>query len=123
MRSSPGSSTTSTSPSLVDPIGGQAGFGIQQVDTNGNYSFHYLKGIRDVIVGVYLLILVYYRHEKLLGWFLLVSGVIAATDAWVVMGYNGNSALDAWMHISAIVICNVGGFYYLLKDGTSPKQE
>jgi len=71
---------------LVDPIGGQAGFGIPQVDTNGNLSFHYIKGIRDVIIGVYLLILAYYKHSKLLGWFLLVSAVIATTDAWVVMG-------------------------------------
>jgi len=100
---------------LVDPIGGQAGFGIPQVDTHGNLSFHYIKGIRDVIIGVYFLILAYYKHHKLLGWFLLVSGVIAAADAWVVLGYNGNHLLSAWMHLSAIAICFICGPYYLLK--------
>lgn len=100
---------------LVDPIGGQAGFGIPQVETNGNLSFHYIKGIRDVIIGVYLLILVYYKHHKLLGWFLLVSGVIAGTDAWVVLGYNGNEILTAWMHLTALPICIGGGLYYLSK--------
>lgn len=103
---------------LVDPIGGQEAFGIPlEVNTNGNYSFHYVKGIRDLIIGVYFLILVYYKHHKLLGWFLLVSGVIAATDAWVVLGYNGNEVLNAWMHLTALPICIGGGLYYLLKQG------
>lgn len=101
---------------LVNPIGGQIAFGIPlDVDTKGNYSFHYVKGIRDLIIGMYFLILVYYKHYKLLGWFLLVSGVIAATDAWVVLGYNGNQILNAWMHLTALPICIGGGIYYLLK--------
>ncbi|VXC27995.1 DUF4267 domain-containing protein [Maribacter litoralis] len=101
---------------LFDPIGGQNAFGIPQVETNGNLSFHYIKGIRDVIVGVFFLILVYYKHYKLLGWFLLVSGVIAATDAWIVLGYNRNNVLDAWMHLSALPICILGCIYYLRKN-------
>lgn len=101
---------------LIDPSGAQTGFGISNVDTNDNYSFHYIKGVRDLIIGVYLLILLYYKHHKLLGWFLAVSGVIAATDAWVVLGYNhGHTALDAWMHLTALPICIGGAIYYLTR--------
>ncbi|MEM1179994.1 MAG: DUF4267 domain-containing protein [Acidobacteriota bacterium] len=104
---------------LVDPIGGQGAFGIQQVGTDGNLSFHYIKGIRDLVIGVYFLILVYYKHDILLGWFLLVSAIIAGTDAWIVIGYNGNSLLHAWMHLTALPICVGGGLFYLLKNGDS----
>lgn len=107
---------------LVDPIGGQAAFGIPQVDTDGNLSFHYIKGIRDVVIGVYILILVYHKHEKLLGWFLFVSGAIAATDGWVVMGYNGNGPLHAWMHLTALPICIGGGLFYLFLEQVQTNQ-
>ncbi|MEM8922648.1 MAG: DUF4267 domain-containing protein [Actinomycetota bacterium] len=105
---------------LVDPVGAQSAFGIANVDTGDNYSFHYIKGIRDLIIGVYFLILVAYRHHKLLGWFLAVSGVIAATDAWVVLGYNdGHGVLDAWMHLTALPICIVGAWFYLMRSSTA----
>ncbi|MEM6308496.1 MAG: DUF4267 domain-containing protein [Pseudomonadota bacterium] len=103
---------------LVAPDIGEAGFGMT-VDTNDNFSYHYIKGIRDLIIGVCFIVLVYYQHSKLLGWNLLLAGVIAATDAWVVMGYNGNSALDAWMHLGALVVCIVTGVYYMRRQNTA----
>lgn len=104
---------------LIAPDIAEPGFGIA-VDTDGNHSYHYIKGIRDLIIGVYFIVLVYYRHNKLLGWNLVLAGVIAATDAWIVMGYNGNSALHAWMHLSALIVCIVTAGFYLTQKDTAP---
>ena len=98
---------------LVIPEAGEVGFGIV-FNEAGNYSFHYIKGIRDLFSGVFLLYLLKVRQFKVLGWFLVLAVAIPTVDTWVVLSYNQADMLKTIPHLSAILLCLVTGVYFLV---------
>jgi hypothetical protein len=89
-----------------------AAFGIH-FNANGDYSFHYIKGIRDIFSGVLLCALVLMKERRALGMMLFTATVIPVSDMLVVLGKSYNGMLQAMPHIVATIICSVFGILLL----------
>ena len=90
----------------------EAGYGIQFAD-QGDYSFHYIKGIRDVFSGLLICVLVLMKERRALGMTLLAGTMIPAADMFIVLSKPYNGLQPAISHICAVVICFVFGIILL----------
>jgi hypothetical protein len=97
---------------LLAPEIAAAGYGIH-FNANGDYSFHYIKGIRDLFSGLLMCILVLSKQTKALGTTLLVGTIIPVADMLIVLSRDYNGIAQAIPHISAIIVCSVVGIILL----------
>lgn len=102
---------------LMAPGTAEAGYGIHFND-QGDFSFHYIKGIRDVFAGLLICILILSRQTKALGITLLVGAIIPIADMLIVLSKDHNGIAPAMPHISAIIICVVCGSFLLINRKT-----
>ena len=93
---------------LLAPEIAEAGYGIH-FNEQGDYSFHYIKGIRDIFSGLLIGIFVLMNQRRALGVTLLAGTIIPLTDMLIVLNKNYNGVLQAMPHIIAIIICSVFG--------------
>ncbi len=93
---------------FLSPESAESDFGIH-FNEQGDYSFHYIKGVRDIFVGLVLCILVLAKETKALGIVLLVGAIIPTIDMTIVLSKGYNDITPAISHISAIVICSIVG--------------
>jgi hypothetical protein len=93
---------------LLSPEVAEAGYGIR-FSEGGDYSFHYIKGIRDLFSGLLICGLVILNERRALGLTLLLGTIIPLADMLIVLGKSYNGVQQAIPHISAIVICAVFG--------------
>jgi glucose uptake protein GlcU len=98
---------------LISPETAEAGYGIY-FNEQGDYSFHYIKGIRDVFAGLIFCILVLTRQTKALGITLLVGAIIPTVDMLIVLSKPYNGIAPAISHISAIIVCSVLGIIFIM---------
>ena len=91
---------------FISPETATAGYGIR-FNAQGDYSFHYIKGIRDVFSGMLICIFVLMKERRALGVTLLAGTMIPVTDMFIVLGKYYNGVLQALPHITAILICAV----------------
>jgi hypothetical protein len=98
---------------FLSPEGATAAFGIH-FDANGDYSFHHIKGIRDIFSGILLCALVFMKERRALGVMLLTATIIPVSDMLVVLSKSYNGVQQAMPHIVAIIICSVVGILLLL---------
>lgn len=96
-----------------------AGYGIR-FNAQGDYSFHYIKGIRDVFSGLLISVFVLMKERRALGVTLLAGTMIPVTDMLIVLSKSYNGVIQALPHITAIIICAVFGVV-LLVTKTHPK--
>lgn len=61
-----------------------AAFGIR-FNSNGDYSFHHIKGIRDIFSGILLCALVLMKERRALGVMLVVATIIPVSDMITVL--------------------------------------
>lgn len=80
----------------------------------GDYSFYYIKGIRDLFTGLLICILILSRQIKALGIALLLGTMVPVTDMFIVLSKNYNGITQAVPHISAIIICFFCGLFLLI---------
>ncbi len=75
---------------LLSPETAEAGYGIHFRE-QGDYSFHYIKGIRDLFTGLLLCLLILTKQTKALAITLLSGTIIPLADAIIVLhkNYNG----------------------------------
>lgn len=104
---------------LLSPEGGEAGYGINFND-HGDYSFHYIKGIRDIFSGLVISIFVLMNQRRALGVTLLAGTMIPFADMLIVLSKSYNGVLQAMPHIIAIIICSVFGIILL---ATKPQKK
>lgn len=104
---------------LLSPEIAEAGYGIH-FNEQGDYSFHYIKGIRDILSGLLLCVFVLMNERRALGVTLLAGTMVPVTDMLIVLGKSYNSILQAMPHIIAILICAVFGIVLLI---TKPQQK
>lgn len=104
---------------ILSPEIAEAGYGIQ-FNAHGDYSFHYIKGIRDVFTGLLICILILTKQTKALGITLAVGTIIPTADLVIVLTKDYTSIVQAIPHISAIIVCAVVGTI-LLFNKTSNK--
>jgi Domain of unknown function (DUF4267) len=97
---------------LLSPEAATAGFGIH-FNANGDYSFQYMKGIRDMFSGLLICVFVLMNQRRALGVTLLAGTMIPVNDMLIVLSKNYNGVLQAMPHIIAIVICAVFGIILL----------
>jgi hypothetical protein len=89
-----------------------AAFGIH-FNANGDYSFHHIKGIRDIFSGILLCALVLMKERRALGVMLLVATIIPVSDMLTVLSKSYNGVQQAIPHIVATIICSVVGILLL----------
>src|SRR5579871_5858350 len=98
---------------LLAPEVAEAGYGIH-FNAHGDYSFHYIKGIRDLFSGLLICTLALSRQIKALGITLLLGTMIPVVDMLIVLSKDYNSIVQAIPHISAIIVCSLAGTVLLL---------
>ena len=104
---------------LLSPETAEAGYGIH-FNEQADYSFHYIKGIRDIFSGLVMCIFVLMNERRALGVTLFAGTIIPLTDMFIVLGKSYNGVLQAMPHIIAILICAVFGIILLV---TKPQQK
>lgn len=104
---------------LLSPEIAEAGYGIH-FNEQGDYSFHYIKGIRDIFPGLLICVFVLMNERRALGVTLLAGTMIPVTDMLIVLSKSYNGVLQAIPHISAIIICSVFGIILL---ATKPQKK
>jgi len=97
---------------LLSPEIAEAGYGIH-FNEQGDYSFHYIKGIRDIFSGLLMCVFVLMNERRPLGITLLAGTIIPVTDMLIVLNKSYNGIQQAIPHISAIIICVVIGIILL----------
>lgn len=102
---------------LMAPETAEAGYGIH-FQEQGHYSFHYIKGIRDLFTGLVICILILTKQIKALGITLLVGTIIPVADMLIVLSKDYNGLAEAMPHISAIVVCAVFGIILLFRSAS-----
>jgi len=104
---------------LLAPQVAEAGYGIH-FNAHGDFSFHYIKGIRDLFTGLLICILILSRQIKALGITLLIGTIIPVTDMLIVLCKDYNGVVQAIPHITAILVCSLIGTTLLINT-TSKK--
>ena len=104
---------------LMAPETAEAGYGIH-FNNAGDYSFHYIKGIRDVFTGLLICVFILSKQIKALGITLAVGTIIPTIDMLIVLSKSYNGIAQAIPHISAIIVCSAIGTI-LLTSKTSNK--
>lgn len=94
-----------------------AAYGIH-FNAQGDYSFHYIKGIRDVFSGLIICIFVLLNERRALSVTLSAGTMIPLNDMLIVLSKGYNGILQALPHVIAIIICFVCGIVLL---ATKPK--
>ena len=97
---------------FLDPLGAEADFGINTL-TNGDFSFQYIKGVRDFFYGLVILILLWQKEWRALGFILLPGAIIPTADFCIVLSQPGFTASHLYPHLMAVMICLACGFYYI----------
>ncbi len=97
---------------LLNPLAAEAAFGIS-VPVNGNFSFHYIKGIRDLFTGIAILGVLWTGERRAMGVLLLAGAIVPVMDFSLVL-HNPAYTIDKLIpHLVAIVMALVLGGYYL----------
>ena len=105
---------------LIAPEVAEAGYGIRFNEQN-DYSFHYIKGSRDLFSGLVICILALSRQTKALAIILLAGSIIPIADTFIVLNKDYNGISEAIPHISAIIICLFCGLFLLINTGKQKK--
>lgn len=95
-----------------------AAYGIH-FNAQGDYSFHYIKGIRDIFSGLTICIFVLLNERRALGITLLAGTIIPVNDMLIVLSKSYNGVLQALPHVIAIIICLVFGLVLLTTKAKS----
>lgn len=98
---------------LLMPYVAELAFGIQ-TPTGNDYSFHYIKGIRDMAVGLAILAMLLTRTQRGLGILLLTITIVPVTDFLIVLSAPGHLTASLYPHITAVILGIALGAYYLL---------
>jgi hypothetical protein len=96
---------------LLSPAVAETAYGIHI--TTGDFSFHYIKGIRDIFSGVLVIVLLFAKEYRALGFALLCAAIIPLADFLIVMSHADYEVNKLYPHLTAIVICVVFGVYYV----------
>jgi hypothetical protein len=93
---------------LIAPTANAKGFGLPDWPDGTLAAWLNVKGIRDVALGVALLVLLAAVGPHAMGWYLLVSALVPIGDAVIVLRHRGSKVLAYAMHgLTALVVIAV----------------
>lgn len=97
---------------LFNPLVAEAAFGIS-VPVNGNFSFHYIKGIRDLFTGIAILGVLWTGERRAMGVLLLAGAIVPVMDFCLVLYNPVHITAQLIPHLVAIVMALALGGYYI----------
>lgn len=97
---------------LLSPEIAEAAYGVH-FHEQADYSFHYIKGIRDTFSGLLICVLVLMKERRALGVTLVAGTIIPVADMLIVLNKTYNGIPQAIPHVIAIIICAVFGIILL----------
>lgn len=97
---------------FINPGSAETGYGIH-INTNGDFSFQYIKGIRDFSYGLIILVFLWKKLLQALGFTLLLSTIIPVVDFCIIISHPDFTASHLYQHLVAAIICSGCGMYYL----------
>ena len=95
---------------LLAPQAAAAGYGVPagppgvQVPAGGPYPWLYVKGVRDVVSGIFIFILLANQAPHLLGAFMAAASIIPLGDAVIVLRNGGTRAIAFGIHGATAVL-------------------
>ena len=104
---------------FTNPDAATAAFGIK-FNAQGDYSFHYIKGIRDVFSGLLICAFVLMKERRALGVTLLAGTMIPLNDLLIVINKPYTGIGEAMSHSIAAAVCAIFGMILLI---AKPKQQ
>jgi hypothetical protein len=107
---------------LLDPHGAAAGFGIDPWPTGTAAGYFAVKGIRDVVYGLIILVLFALGERRATGIMMALASLIAFTDAIVVLTHDGPVATALGVHALTGVVVLVDAFLLLRQRSTVTTQ-
>ncbi|GHE35487.1 DUF4267 domain-containing protein [Sphingobacterium griseoflavum] len=103
---------------LIAPELAEAGYGLR-FDEQYDYSFHYMKGIRDLLSGLLICILAWSKQTKALSISLLISPIVPFVDTIIVLEKKYTVVTQAIPHVFAIIISIAVALALLLQNKSS----
>jgi hypothetical protein len=95
---------------LAAPETGERGFGLD-FSENADYSFHYIKGIRDLFCGTLIFALAVWKRRAELALALGLGAMIPFVDFLVVLNAPHSNRAALWIHgVTAIALVALAGF-------------
>ncbi|EWM17001.1 DUF4267 domain-containing protein [Kutzneria sp. 744] len=99
---------------LLAPVTNAKGFGLPEWPEGALAAWLNIKGVRDLGMGVAILVLLATAGPHVMGWYLLVSALVPIGDAIVVLRHRGSKALAYGMHgATALVVIAVAAVLLL----------
>ncbi|QNL48063.1 DUF4267 domain-containing protein [Olivibacter sp. SDN3] len=105
---------------LFHPEAAETAFGIS-VPVHGNFSFHYIKGIRDLCAGAALMGLLLTGERRGVGVLLLAITPVPVVDLSLVLRAPNHIATALYPHLIAIVLGAALGIYYIFSTNKNQK--
>ncbi|WP_433294997.1 DUF4267 domain-containing protein [Pseudonocardia sp. CA-142604] len=99
---------------LLAPLASAATFGLPDWPHGDAGAWLHLKGIRDIVSGLVILIPLALGQFHLLGWLLLAASITPFGDAFVVIRNKGSKILGYAMHGGTAVAVAIAGLLLLL---------
>jgi hypothetical protein len=97
---------------FIVPETAETAFGIH-LNTQGDFSFHYIKAIRDTFCGALFITLLLLREWRALAITLLLGSIIPTVDMSIVMSQPHYETAKIYPHLSAIILCIGLGLAFL----------
>ncbi|WP_298733439.1 DUF4267 domain-containing protein [uncultured Chitinophaga sp.] len=94
------------------PEAAATAFGIQ-LDTRSDFSFHYIKAIRDTFSGLLFIALLLMKEWRALGITLLLGSIVPSVDMSIVISHPDYEPARIYPHLSAIILCIGLGIAFL----------
>jgi hypothetical protein len=98
---------------LIAPVRTARSFGLPTWPTDESAAWLNLKGVRDVVSGLVVLIPLALGQFQLLGYLMIAMAIIPLGDALTVLRYRGNKTLAYAMHGGTALAVVVAGVLFL----------
>lgn len=63
---------------------------------------------KSTVIGAIILIALYYRRSRLVGWLLMAGGAMAGVDGWACYKYMGHGQWGHWGYAPVMALCGLG---------------
>ncbi|MBV8754370.1 MAG: DUF4267 domain-containing protein [Hyphomicrobiales bacterium] len=83
---------------LWAPSSAAAGYGVPAGTEPHSRAYLSAKGIRDIVSGLFLAILMVFGSANALGWFMLAATIIPIADGMIVLQQGGSRAVAFGVH-------------------------
>lgn len=97
---------------FFDPMGASIDYGVNPQSTT-DFSFEYIKSVRDFFFGTIILVLLWKKLWQALAWVLLIGTIVPLADLCIVVSRPGFRPEHTIAHLVAVALCLACGIYYL----------